>query len=147
MKQIFSFCITWAALFLIFISSSQNAVAANCGWWGLGFDCPTPWQIQYCQDGKCTLSWGQDAVRIAVGTTFTQKTISVFISDMVLYFLSFVTIVAVIYIIFAGFQLMTWGGDEEKTKKARQIIIYVIAGIVLMWTAYWIVAIILDALK
>lgn len=63
------------------------------------------------------------------------------------YFLGFVTVVGVIYIIYAGFQLMTGGGDEEKVKKARQIIIYVIAGIVLMWLAYWIVAIIIDAFK
>jgi Type IV secretion system pilin len=146
MKKILSFCIIVATFFLGFLIHSENAIAA-CSWWTLGFGCPTASQIEYCQDGKCTIKWGEEAVKIAIGTTFTDKPLSVFITDVVRYFLSFVTIVAVIYIIFAGFQLMTWGGDEEKTKKARQIIIYVIAGIVLMWVSYWIVRIVLDALK
>jgi hypothetical protein len=42
---------------------------------------------------------------------------------------------------------MTGGGDEEKMKKARQMIIYVLIGIVVMWMAYWIVTLILDAVK
>lgn len=67
--------------------------------------------------------------------------------DVVLYFLGFVTLVAVIYVIYAGFQLMIGGGDEEKVKKARQIITYVIIGIILMWAAYWIIDIIIQAIK
>jgi type IV secretory pathway VirB2 component (pilin) len=47
-----------------------------------------------------------------------------------------VTIVGVIYIIYAGFQLMTGGGDEEKLKKTKNIIVYVIIGIIVMWLAY-----------
>ena len=38
---------------------------------------------------------------------------------------------------------MTGAGDEEKSKKAKNIILYVIVGIVIMWLAYaavnWIV--------
>lgn len=49
--------------------------------------------------------------------------------------MSFVSVIAVIYIIYAGAQLMTGAGDEEKMKKARQIIIYVMIGIALMWLA------------
>ena len=63
------------------------------------------------------------------------------------YLLGFVTIIGVIYVIYAGFQLMTGGGDEEKVKKARQIIIYVLVGIVLMWLAYAIVTIIIRAIS
>lgn len=58
-------------------------------------------------------------------------------------FLSFVSLVAVIYVIYAGFQIMTGAGDEEKNKKGKNIILYVIIGIVVMWLAYamvnWVV--------
>jgi type IV secretory pathway VirB2 component (pilin) len=53
--------------------------------------------------------------------------------------MGFISIVAVIYIIYAGFQLMIGAGDEEKMKKTRQIILYVILGIMIMWLAYPIV--------
>lgn len=49
--------------------------------------------------------------------------------------MSFVSLIAVIYIIWAGFQLMIGAGDEEKMKKARQIIVYVIIGVIIMWLA------------
>jgi type IV secretory pathway VirB2 component (pilin) len=97
---------------------------------------------------SCSLTGSVDAAGKFIGKdTFTNKSIKDFAQDIVKYFLGFVTLVAVIYIIYAGFQLMTGGGDEEKVKKARQIIIYVIAGIVLMWVAYWIVKIIIDAFR
>lgn len=53
--------------------------------------------------------------------------------------MGFISIIAVIYIIYAGFQLMIGAGDEEKMKKTRQIILYVILGIMIMWLAYPIV--------
>lgn len=53
--------------------------------------------------------------------------------------MSFISIIAVIYIIYAGFQLMIGAGDEEKMKKTRQIILYVVLGILIMWLAYPIV--------
>lgn len=59
----------------------------------------------------------------------------------------FVTIIAVIYIIYAGFQIMIWGGEEEKVKNGKNIIKYVIIGIVVMWLAYSIVAWILKVLR
>jgi hypothetical protein len=53
--------------------------------------------------------------------------------------MGFLSIIAVIYIIYAGFQLMVGAGDEEKMKKTRSIITYVILGILIMWLAYPIV--------
>ena len=53
--------------------------------------------------------------------------------------MTFISIIAVIYIIYAGFQLMIGAGDEEKMKKTRQIILYVVLGILIMWLAYPIV--------
>jgi hypothetical protein len=53
--------------------------------------------------------------------------------------MGFVSLIAVLYIIYAGFQLMIGAGDEEKMKKTRQIILYVILGILIMWLALPIV--------
>lgn len=93
----------------------------------------------YCTDGKCTLTGWLDAAKNAVWTTVTQKKFSTFVKDIVTYFLWFVTLVAVIYIIYGGFQLMTGAGDEEKNKKAKNIIVFVAIGIIIMWLAYSIV--------
>lgn len=146
MKKIYLLLLT-AVSTLIAIIYFADSTHAACGWWTLWFGCPTAWQIEYCQDGKCTLSWGSDATKIAVGATFSQKTISVYVTDIVKYFLGFVSLVGVVYILYAGAQLMLWGGDEEKVKKARQIIIYVIVWILVMWIAYWIVSIIINAIN
>jgi type IV secretory pathway VirB2 component (pilin) len=58
-----------------------------------------------------------------------------------------VTLIAVIYVIYAGFQIMTGGGDEEKMKKSRNTIFYVFIGIVIMWLAYALVTLVMTALK
>ena len=60
--------------------------------------------------------------------------------------LGFVTIIAVVYCLWAGFQIMTAGGDEEKVKSGRKTIIQVIIGIIIMWLSYAIVTWIVQAL-
>lgn len=62
------------------------------------------------------------------------------------YLLSFISLIAVIYVLYAGFQIMIGGGDEEKTKKAKNIIIYIVVGISIMWLAYAIVSLIIEAI-
>lgn len=61
-------------------------------------------------------------------------------------FLQFVTLIAVIYCLWAGFQILTAGGEEEKVKTGRKIIINVIIGIVVMWLAYSVVTWVISAL-
>ncbi len=70
-----------------------------------------------------------------------------YVTDTVLYFLGFVTLVAVVYIIYAWVQIMTWWGDEEKIKKARQTIIYVITWIIFIWIAPWFIWVVLTAIN
>jgi Zn-dependent protease with chaperone function len=60
--------------------------------------------------------------------------------------LGLVTLVAVAYCLYAGFQIMTAGGDEEKVKSGRKTIINVIIGIVVMWLSYFIVTFIVNTL-
>lgn len=105
-----------------------------------------PGKIEYCSDGKCTIKDGSTAVSNAVGDLLSKKKIEVFITDTLVYFLSFVSLIAVIYFIYAGFQLMVSGGDEEKAKKTKRIMTYVLAGIILIWVSYWLVAIVINSL-
>lgn len=118
---------------------------ASC-WFQFTCNLSDPGQIEYCSDGKCTIQDSTTAVSSAVGTLMSKKKIEVFVADTVKYFLSFVTLISVVYFIYAGFQLMTSGGDEEKAKKTRKIMVYVIAWIVLIWMAYWLVLIIINTL-
>lgn len=121
---------------------------SSCGWFGFWdtSSCGDPKKIQYCQWSSCTLSGSITATENLADGLFTKKTLANFAQDIIKYFLGFVTLIGVIYVIYAGFQLMTGGWDEETVKKARKIIIYVIAGIVLMWLAYALVSIIITAL-
>lgn len=66
--------------------------------------------------------------------------------NLVKSFLGFVTVIAVFYSLWAGFQIMTAGGDEEKVKSGRKTIIQVIIGIIIMWLSYAIVTWIVQAL-
>ena len=68
------------------------------------------------------------------------------VTKVITQLLTLVTIVAVAYCLWAGFQIMTAGGDEEKVKSGRKTIINVPIGIVVMWLAYFIVKFVLQAL-
>ncbi len=66
--------------------------------------------------------------------------------NLIAKFLGFVTIIAVLYVIWAGFQILTAGGDEDKVKKGRTTIIQVVIGIVVMWLAYTLVTLVIGSL-
>ena len=68
------------------------------------------------------------------------------ILNLIAKFLGFVTLIAVVYCLWAGFQILTAGGDEEKVKTGRKIIIQVIIGIVVMWLAYSVVSWVVSSL-
>ncbi len=53
--------------------------------------------------------------------------------------LAFLAILGVVYGIYGGFQIITAGGDEEKVKKGRTIIIQVLIGLVVIFLANSIV--------
>jgi len=83
------------------------------------------------------------AESLAGGTAATGEAA---IMNLIRSFLQFVTIIAVLYVLWAGFQMLTAGGDEEKVKTGRKIIIQVILGIVVMWLAYAVVNWVVGAL-
>ncbi len=63
--------------------------------------------------------------------------------------LAFLAILGVVYGIYGGFQIITAGGDEEKVKKGRTIIIQVLIGLVVIFLANsiveWVITSVLKA--
>ncbi|MDD2693987.1 MAG: hypothetical protein PHY14_03570 [Candidatus Gracilibacteria bacterium] len=134
-KRILTYVLHSIVIFLGLVMSPF--VFADCsGWFSFG-SCEVKPPI--CNDNSCSLSGGVEAVGNAVSGFVTKKTLTAYVQDIIVYLLGFISLIGVIYIMYAGFQVMTGAGDEEKLKKARNIIIYVILGIVLMWIAYSLV--------
>ena len=52
--------------------------------------------------------------------------------------------IAVVFAIYAGFTILTWAGDEEKLKKWKNILIYVVLGLIVIFLAStiirWVIA-------
>ncbi len=95
-------------------------------------------KVQICDDEwECGLIEWIDLAKDAINDIETDRSFSEYIQDLVSYVLTFVTIIAVIYIIYAGFRLMVdpWD-DSEKVKRTKNIILYVIVWIVIIWLAW-----------
>lgn len=103
--------------------------------------------IRYCANGECWLNEGIDAIQDSLVGIETGRSASEYVQDVITYLLMFISIIAVIYIIYAGFQILIWNGDEEKLKKSRGTIIYVIIGIVIIWLAWPITRFILQVIS
>ena len=83
--------------------------------------------VQICDDeGECGLIEGIDLAKGAINDIETDRSFSEYIQDVVSYALTFITIIAVVYIIYAGFRLMVTPGSDETVKKTKDIILYVI---------------------
>ncbi len=90
---------------------------------------------QYCSAWWCWLTNWVHLVEWGVSDMETDRGFSEYIQDIVVYVLSFVSLIAVIYLFYAGFIILTSAWDEEKLKKTKNIIIYVIVWIIIMWLA------------
>lgn len=69
-----------------------------------------------------------------------EQDFKVVITDLLKTVLSFMAILAVIMIVVGGIVWMTAGGDEDKTKMAKQIIYSAVIGLIIILFAYSIVA-------
>lgn len=80
-----------------------------------------------------------DAAEIALNGQITTDDVSTYAQNIVIYLLTFVSLIAVIYIIWAGFNVMIGNGDEKKLEDAKKTILYVALGMIMMWLAYSLV--------
>ncbi len=126
-------------IFLLIFSSSYLTYA------GL-FDNGNP-TIPYCNGTPCWLKDWVNEVRAWVIDMETNRWFSDYIQDIAIYVLSFISIIAVIYLMYAGFIVLTSAWDEEKLKKTKSIIIYVIIWIIIIWLAWPILSWLLGVLN
>lgn len=141
MKKIFVQIFASLLLFFSFVGVSTSIYAGI-------FDDDDP-VVPYCKDDECWLDEGIELVKEGINDMETERPFSQYVQDIIIYLLTFISIIGVIYIIYAWFQLMIgWAWDDsEKMKKTKNIILYVLAGIVLMWLAYSIMIFIIDVLN
>lgn len=99
-----------------------------------------------CATAGCSLSGGVANVKSTVWGIETWSLTS-YIQVIVPYILSFVSLIAVIYIIYAWFRILTWAWEEEVLKKQKSTIFYVVIWITIIWLAYPITKFIIDALS
>jgi hypothetical protein len=121
-----------------------NTVQAKCD--GI-FDINCNEQIIYCPDGEdCGLEKWIDIVKEDIDGIVVDKKATVFIQDIVVYLMTFITLIAILYIIYAWFKVLTGAGDEEAQWEAKKIIVSVFLWILLMWLSFAIVDFMLDVL-
>ncbi len=89
----------------------------------------------YCDNNDCGLQQGIDTIRWSVDGLVVDRSLSEYVQDVVVYLLGFLSIIAVIYIIYAGFTLLTSGWDEEKLTSTKKTVLYVVIGLAIIWLA------------
>ena len=97
--------------------------------------------IPYCvQSGDCTIDKGTEVVKNNVNSIQTNRSFSAYVQDIIVYLLGFLALVAVIYIIYAGFLVLTAGADTKKVDEAKTLIKNALTGLILIFLAYSIVS-------
>ncbi|MFW0838141.1 MAG: hypothetical protein ACKKL5_04025 [Candidatus Komeilibacteria bacterium] len=84
-----------------------------------------------------------DAANIGLGNTDAKDVVT----NIIQVILGFLGLVAVIIILAGGFMWMTAGGNEDKVKKGRQLIINGIIGLIIILAAFSIATFVLNSLK
>lgn len=108
------------------------------------FNSGTP-EAYICQgDNECGIDVGVDVLKDNLEGIEKNKSASVYIQDVIIFLIGFMSLIAVIYIIYAGFNILIGWGDEEKIKKSKSIIVYVILGLLIIYLAYTIVVFVFD---
>ncbi len=95
-------------------------------------------EVPYCKWDSCWLEEWVDSVK-NIDAIEWNRSASEYIQAVVKYILSFLSLVAILVIIYAWFNLLTWIWDEEKAKKTKQIIVYAVLWLVIIFLAWPIV--------
>ena len=90
-----------------------------------------------------TFEWTAAGAKVGDWLKWSGKTADVVIQSWVAYITNFLAIIAIIIILWAGFQILTSAGDEEKTKKWKTIIIQAIIWLIVIFLAGSIVNLVL----
>lgn len=80
-------------------------------------------------------AFGQQKVTIQ----WEQTPLADAIQGYINFFMTFLTLIAIIYALWGGFNILTAGGDEEKVKKWKTILIQGWVWLLVIWLAWTIV--------
>ena len=84
------------------------------------------------------VDYGQNKVKQDFG--WNQGTdIKATLSNILTYILGFLSIIAIGFAIYGGFQILTAGGDDDKVKKGKTTLINALIGIFVVLVAYTLV--------
>lgn len=75
------------------------------------------------------------STNVKEGATGTSSDLSTAVQNLIASFSGILALVALVYGIYGGFLMFTAGGDEEKVKKGRTIIMQVGIGLVVIFLA------------
>jgi len=134
---------------LLLISFLFTSFQVSHAWLSDFFEESQP-QVHYCKDGKgtdCGLKEGIQALDGSIEDIITDRSFSVYAQDIVEFLLWFIYLVAIAFIIYAWFNLITGAGDEEKAKKSKGMIVYVFIWILIIFLAGPIADFILNILN
>jgi len=100
-----------------------------------------------CEDQDCNIQSWIEIVKDSVRWVETDRTFSEYVQDITVYVLTFISFIAVVYIIYAWFRILTWAWNEETLKKQKMTVFYVIIWILLIRLAYPLVTFILKVVS
>ena len=83
------------------------------------------------------ISWGSD--KVSSSLKWSEATADSAVQTLIGNFMMFLALIGVCYGLWGGFQIVTAGGEEEKVKKGRTILIQVLIGLVVIFLANSIV--------
>jgi len=80
------------------------------------------------------IDFGGDA-SVQGGLKGTTENADQAIQTIITNLVAFLYILAVVYALWGGFNILTAAGDEEKVKKGKTVIIHALVGLVVIWLA------------
>ena len=102
--------------------------------------------VIYCWNwtSECSLDQWTKIVKNNIDWINTNQSFVDFVQDIVAYILTFISLIAVLYIIYAWFSILVSWWNDEVQKKQKKTIFSIIIWIVLIWLSYTIVNFIVD---
>jgi len=122
-------------LFILILTIFSLNLNVNAGFSDI-FWTATPKVNIKCSGWDCNIKTWVEEVKKTINWIETDRPLSEYIQDVVVNILTFLSIIAVIYIIYAWFRILTWAWEEEVLKKQKSTILYVIIGMAVIWLAY-----------
>lgn len=134
------------------LQSPQNPIpdaSAACSIWI--FNCDNPTQVPYCNSNDpsssnyCSIDKGTDIVKNHITDIKRDRRFSEYVQDVVAYLLGFLALIVVLLILWAGFTILTAGGDEDKVKNGKTIIVRAFIGLLIIFLAWAITTFIIGS--